>query len=228
MKDCVAVWILGDVIYEEGVKSVDDPQFQTKFEQPYKDINLPFYILYGNHDYIGCEECYITYSQRSDKWHMPARYYKQGIDKVISFYGIDTERFDHDQHEWLEDNLATDSAKWKLVLGHRPLISSEETKVKENWSGKAQLKDSTCTKADFYVAGHAHIMEDQGVVEGCSVHQLVSGGGGAYTRKVVESATGEFYAERNGFLSISVNNKELSYGFYNDEGQQLFEKKITK
>ncbi len=227
MKDCHSVWILGDVIYEEGVESINDSQFQTKFEEPYKNIQLPFYILYGNHDYIGCEECYIAYSKKSTKWRMPARYYKQSIDNVISLYGIDTERFDHDEHEWLEDNLATDSAQWKLVLGHRPIRTAEETKVKENWNGKDQLKESICTIAQFYIAGHAHIMEDQGPLEDCSVHQLVSGGGGAYVRTVLESAAGEFSIADNGFLSIKVNNRELVYTFYDDDGQKLFEKKLT-
>ena len=38
-----AVLLLGDNIYEEGVSSIDDEQFTTKFETPYQDINLPFY-----------------------------------------------------------------------------------------------------------------------------------------------------------------------------------------
>ena len=42
----------GDNIYESGVASVTDPQWQTKFEVPYKDVKAPFYVTLGNHDYV--------------------------------------------------------------------------------------------------------------------------------------------------------------------------------
>ena len=45
--------LLGDNIYDSGVTSVTDPQWQTKFEIPYMGVNLPFYVVLGNHDYGG-------------------------------------------------------------------------------------------------------------------------------------------------------------------------------
>ncbi|MEQ9510151.1 MAG: serine/threonine protein phosphatase, partial [Alloalcanivorax xenomutans] len=36
---------LGDNIYESGVTSVDDPQFEEKFEKPFEPIQLPFYMV---------------------------------------------------------------------------------------------------------------------------------------------------------------------------------------
>lgn len=41
---------LGDNIYESGVDGVNDIQFDTKFEDPYKNIDFPFYMALGNHD----------------------------------------------------------------------------------------------------------------------------------------------------------------------------------
>src|SRR5690242_20330024 len=41
---------LGDNIYPEGVRSADDPQFETKFETPYEALKMPFYVALGNHD----------------------------------------------------------------------------------------------------------------------------------------------------------------------------------
>ena len=46
------VVLLGDNFYEDGVASVDDPQWQTKFEDPYANIDLPFYAVLGNHDHM--------------------------------------------------------------------------------------------------------------------------------------------------------------------------------
>ena len=45
------VILVGDNIYENGCTSVEDKQFITKFQEPYKNINLPFYLCLGNHDY---------------------------------------------------------------------------------------------------------------------------------------------------------------------------------
>ena len=81
--------MLGDNIYETGVESTTDPAWQTKFEQPYNDVDLPFYVALGNHDYggnmiidvpgIGNEfekgQVEVDYTQVSTKWNMPATHY---------------------------------------------------------------------------------------------------------------------------------------------------------
>lgn len=80
---------LGDNIYESGVDSVADIQFQTKFEDPYKNLHFPFFMTLGNHDNTwlfagdgldndkGEIQVAYTYQENrpSDKWHMPARLY---------------------------------------------------------------------------------------------------------------------------------------------------------
>jgi hypothetical protein len=50
-RGCDFVQLLGDNIYDSGVTSVDDPQWQTKFEEPYKLVTQPFYVVLGNHDF---------------------------------------------------------------------------------------------------------------------------------------------------------------------------------
>lgn len=87
---CDFVMMLGDNIYDEGVTSLDDPQWQTKFEQPYANIDLPFYAVLGNHDYGGIPifggqggmggqfergPIEVAYTQISTKWKMPATHY---------------------------------------------------------------------------------------------------------------------------------------------------------
>lgn len=79
---------LGDNIYEAGVDSVDDVQWLDKFEKPYQNLNMPFYMTLGNHDnsYFaggGLDntkgELQVDYHYKegrfSEKWNMPARYY---------------------------------------------------------------------------------------------------------------------------------------------------------
>jgi tartrate-resistant acid phosphatase type 5 len=221
--ECQAVFIAGDVIYEAGVKSVTDTQFQTKFELPYAQINLPFFISYGNHDYQGCKECYISYSDESQKWKMPSRYYLQSFGDDITFFVIDTENFDTVQQDWLSTALANSTAKHKLVVGHQPIETFEMTKVEETWQGKDELKKIICTSAEMYIAGHAHILEDNGGIGACPVRQLVVGGGGASIRELASKSDGGFLAAEHGFAVLTVVGDKMSYAFFNDVGEKLFD-----
>ncbi|WP_455222973.1 metallophosphoesterase, partial [Kaarinaea lacus] len=81
---CDFILLLGDNIYPAGVSSVDDEQFQSKFELPYAEIDIPFYPVLGNHDYgadgAGLEInkffFQVEYSGKSSKWIMPAHFYR--------------------------------------------------------------------------------------------------------------------------------------------------------
>ncbi len=100
---------LGDNVYESGADSTDDIQFKTKFEDPYKDLNFPFYMALGNHDnswIIGGDglnndkgDVQVAYHYKSDrpsnKWNMPARYYnfsapKGDVNPLVEFYALDS------------------------------------------------------------------------------------------------------------------------------------------
>src|SRR5690606_16435034 len=47
-KGCDFAIYLGDNIYSDGVSSVDDSQFEEKFESPYASLDFPFYMALGN------------------------------------------------------------------------------------------------------------------------------------------------------------------------------------
>ena len=80
---------LGDNIYNCGANSLDDPQFISKFEKPYKIIpdKIKFYMILGNHDYgehycpkvKDREQFQIQYGIKSQKegkkWYMPDEFY---------------------------------------------------------------------------------------------------------------------------------------------------------
>jgi len=80
---------LGDNIYEYGVNSNDDAQFQSKFEKPYANLNFPFFMALGNHDQSGAipgsgvypkkGDFQVEYTRRSSKWMMPQRYYQFAV-----------------------------------------------------------------------------------------------------------------------------------------------------
>ena len=144
-KGCDFAIMLGDNIYDAGVESTTDSQWQTKFEQPYMDVNLPFYVALGNHDYggtlfftdaggIGNEfdkgKVEVDYTQVSTKWNMPATYYTFTWGHV-GFIVFDTNSIlwgdttYGDQAQWLPSALAAVQGKrWTFSMGHHPYRSN--------------------------------------------------------------------------------------------------------
>lgn len=79
----------GDNFYLSGVTSTDDAQWQSKFEQPYANLNVPVFATLGNHDNSqgpgegsantrgNVQVDYHGAPQNTNrKWNMPARYYR--------------------------------------------------------------------------------------------------------------------------------------------------------
>ena len=106
-RGCEFALYLGDNFYDSGVDSAMDSQFDTKFEQPYADLDFPFYATMGNHDYGGFiggvfanewgKVAYeIEYTNYSDKWIMLDKWYAFS-HKNARFISIDSARmmFEH-------------------------------------------------------------------------------------------------------------------------------------
>lgn len=106
---CDLVLGFGDNIYESGPEDAFDVQFEEKFEDPFAPVNLPFYMVLGNHDntgYIAGDgtnnargDIEVEYHYRdgrtSERWQMPSRYYQfdVGVDgsaPLVSFFALDS------------------------------------------------------------------------------------------------------------------------------------------
>jgi hypothetical protein len=150
---CDFVVLLGDNIYDAGVDSVTDPQWAMKFEDPYRDIDLPFYAVLGNHDYGGCAaenpltgDCLseqgglgnefelgaleVAYTDVSMKWTMPATFYTFQFENV-GFIALDTNSIlwddtsNGDQRAWWSTAMSeVGTADWIIALGHHPYLSN--------------------------------------------------------------------------------------------------------
>lgn len=141
---CDAVFLLGDNIYDSGVASVDDDQWDTKFELPYADVDAPFYAVLGNHDYggelifdvpgLGNEwdkgPIEVEYSAVSTKWNMPDTFYTLRFGP-IGFVALDTNsvlwsdtRHGDQAAWWPEVEAEMADAAWVFVLGHHPYRSN--------------------------------------------------------------------------------------------------------
>jgi len=72
------VLALGDNFYGSGIHGDEtDPRFHETFEDVYtnKSLQIPFYVVAGNHDHMNNVTAQIFYSNHSSRWTYPDLYY---------------------------------------------------------------------------------------------------------------------------------------------------------
>jgi hypothetical protein len=242
-KGCDFALYLGDNFYYSGVDSVDDPQFDTKFEAPYADLNFPFYVVMGNHDYgtlppeLWKAQFEIDYTMNSSKWTLPDVHYTF-VEDHVQFFGLDTTTIMYDvgwdsgQQSWLDGAVAGSTADWKIAYGHHPYVSNGQHGNAGNYEGAwddvtgevsgSFIKDffdqSVCGKIDIYFAGHDHNRQLLGPT--CGTVFIVSG--------VAAKTTGFAHRDNNvtiweddteeGFVWVEIADDTVTMEFYSRSG----------
>jgi hypothetical protein len=90
-----------------------------KFEVPYKpllDAGVKFYASLGNHDDPNIERLYKPFNMNGERYYT----FKRGDTQ---FYALDSTYMDARQLTWLEQNLRSSSAHWKICYFHHPLYN---------------------------------------------------------------------------------------------------------
>ncbi|MCS6899582.1 MAG: metallophosphoesterase [Myxococcales bacterium] len=245
---CDFAILLGDNFYLDGVKSPEDPQWKTRFEEIYHVLDIPFYAVLGNHDYgegLGYDarrgEAQVAYGSRPGKWNMPGRYYHFAVGNV-EFFALDTtlpmylaaEAQERTVTAWIGQSQAL----WKIALGHHPLLSNGPHGNAGAYEGlpflpilrgggvKAFLEEVVCGKVDLYLSGHDH--SRQYLAETCKGTELVVSGAGAKTTTLKERNPHHFQSLELGFLYVHIKENTLTAAFINGEGTVDFTRVLTK
>ncbi len=236
----------GDNFYPRGVGSVTDPQFQTSFEEIYSapSLQLPWYVVLGNHDYEGSPNAEVAYSGRSPRWRMPSRYWSQQMQvggETASFYFLDTTPIARlgnaaahmpvlgtsnearEQLQWFEQTLAADRSAWKIVIGHHPILSSgnhgETPAVVERIKPLLERYG-----VHVYFNGHEHDLEH---LIDHDVHYVCSGSG-ARARQIETVAESRFAYAAVGFASCGLASDALALRFHDGNGLVIYETPIAR
>ena len=255
-KGCDFAVLTGDNFYDSGVSGVDDPQWQSKFEEPYMDFTFPVYAVLGNHDYGGNgigvdfdfnkDEYQVQYTQKSELWRMPDSYYsfKQGH---AEFWGLDTNEVMTDplngdsdpQKQWLKDQLAKSTATWKIAFGHHPYISNGDhgnAGSYENIEGiplPFVTGESVKAFMEDAVCGKVdvyicgHDHNLQWLEATCGTEFIVSGAG-SKAEDLPGSNPAHFQHNMEGFLWVELMGDAFTGVFYDKTGAELFSRSITK
>ena len=144
----------GDALYPYGPTNISDPKFQAVFDDVYFDepaLRVPWLMTIGNHDCYGDVEAMVQYTNKSEFWMLPYRYYYVDYvlpdETTIRIVVLDTCQYvcgggangknvrcekpilrnvdpkqRNDHIEWLETVLKH-HADWKIVVGHWSVFS---------------------------------------------------------------------------------------------------------
>jgi tartrate-resistant acid phosphatase type 5 len=231
---------LGDNFYERGVTSLDDNHWQLSFESVYDapSLQVPWYVVLGNHDYAGNTAPQLEYGKTHPRWNMSARYYSNThqVDPAtqLECFYIDTCPFvieyqnnpefadipaqdSGKQLQWLEHALAASKAQWKFVLGHHPIYSSGLAHGNQPELIEHLLPLLQKYNVQAYFAGHDHDLEHLKIG---NLDLIVSGAGSEH-RPMKEPATSPFSRACSGFALASVNAAALQVRFIDNSGALL-------
>ena len=233
---------VGDNFYEDGVKSVDDPQWQSSFEQVYTaaSLQVPWWSILGNHDYHGNCDAQIEYHTRSPRWNMPARYYTrtEQIDaaNAVDFFYLDTTpmaKLDLDelmfhgnvksqdlarQLTWLEAALAASTAPWKIVVGHHPVYSGGQH-GDTPYIIKHILPLLEKYGVQAYFNGHDHDLQH---LQAGKINLFCTGGGSKPRTQLKTTAHTKFGLGCSGFIAATLAAEQLDVRMIDDQGKLLY------
>ena len=72
------VMAVGDNFYGSGIQGSEfSPRFKSTFEDAFPEaaLQVPWYVIAGNHDHLGNVTAQIKYSDHSSRWTYPSQYY---------------------------------------------------------------------------------------------------------------------------------------------------------
>ena len=161
------VLMLGDNIY--GGKSAAD--FKRKFEDPYRsllDAGVKFYAALGNHDET-VERLYKPFNMDGKRYYN----FKRGN---AEFFAIDSNYIDPPQLDWLQSQLSSSRAAWKICFFHHPLYSDARAHGSDADLRKVLEPLFQADGVKVVFAGHEHVYERLKPKDGISYFVLGSSG----------------------------------------------------
>jgi tartrate-resistant acid phosphatase type 5 len=241
--DAQFVISLGDNFYPDGVADTESLQWQTSFERIYtgRALQVPWYVVLGNHDYHLNAQAQVDYTLVSPRWKMPARSYSltRRIDDetTVEFFFLDSNPYltgyranpakyrgilDEDparQTAWLAAALARSTAAWKIVCAHHPLVSASSTHGDTPELAAAILPLLQRHGVQLYLNGHEHDLQH---LQAHGIDFFCSGAGSQTRPTRSDSRTRFSLGETPGFLTAVLRRDQAELRFVDATGRERY------
>ncbi|HBE18511.1 MAG TPA: metallophosphoesterase [Cyanobacteria bacterium UBA11149] len=212
------VILAGDNIYTNG----EIEKIEAVFEKPYAALlqqGVKFHACLGNHDIrTDNGDPQVKYPG----FNMLGRYYtfREGD---VQFFALDTNSNADwkNQLPWLETQLSSSDAPWKIVFGHHQIYSSGHYGLNQAFI-KTLSPIFQKYGVQLYINGHEHHYERSKSINGTTY--LICGAG-AGTRPVGSSESSAYAAERLSFAAYEVYRDRIIISGIGTDGE-LFDRGV--
>ncbi|MDE6340907.1 MAG: metallophosphoesterase [Muribaculaceae bacterium] len=241
-----AILNLGDTFHFWGAQSVDDPGWNSNFEDIYTNpwLHSLWYCALGNHDYQGNTQALVDYTAKSRRWNMPERFYSKTFksrDVEVEVIFIDSTPFLHRacsqpeiypdaclqdttaQLRWLDETLAASTADWVIVAAHHPLFSSRKDSAGQRHDLQTYVAPVVLRHApDFYLAGDVHCFEHF-TAPGEADTDLITCTSGSEAYPVdTPDPKALFTSGLSGFCTLAISKDEATATMRDKTGKELY------
>ena len=237
---------MGDNFYPKGLSNAKLKQnIKEKFSKPFANCNCPFYMVLGNHDYLGNVNLQTRIIHKiDDRWILPKRYYDfiMTSNKVKAhFICFDSNITQYNKVEWTKQynwiirqlGKTKNKVNWTILIAHHPWKSY-------GFHGNAQntLKNlyETLTNKypiDFILNGHDH--DKQLIVTKNKTKQIITGTGSVirfFPERQRNADNLKFFSETLGVCKIKLCQKKAYVSFLNELGNKeantIFKPKVSR
>jgi tartrate-resistant acid phosphatase type 5 len=243
-----AMLLVGDNFYMKLPGGVNDPVWQSAFEQMYdpRALNFPFYAVLGNHDYRdgktynGKDMVELNYAKLhpQSRWKLPARWYRVDFPAdhpLVTALMLDSNRDSElalgpaqweAEKTWLAGELAKPRGTWTICCAHHPLFSNGghgDNPVLQNDWGKLFVQYNV----DFYICGHDHDLQQLQIPRWFTSFVIV-GGGGAETTPMRHDDRGPMSRRTTGFGVFDFSPSSVTVRYVTADGQTIHEFQRSK
>lgn len=221
-ENCQITINTGDIIYENGVKNLDDPSLKTKFLGPYSNLIQKSKVLLtlGNHDHRGNINTYLDLAKVNSNIIFPNYFYKLQLNDACIIV-IDTNiNFNYGQEKWLR-NIVENRQKCPrlMAVGHHPYTSSGKHDHAQK-PIKTFLEAYIINNVDLYISGHDHQLSLE-YINGKPI-QVISGSAGE-VRKIKNKGISKFQESKMGYVVLEKNLLKFKGIDNNLELKELYE-----
>jgi len=202
------VLMMGDNLY--GGEAPKD--FAKKFEEPYKallDNKVKFYASLGNHD-LPLQTNYTNFNMDGKEYYR----FKKGN---VAFYALNSNYMDKKQVQWLEGELAKDTAEWKVCFFHHPPYSSAKKHGSDPQLREVVEPIFIKYGVNVVLTGHDHVYERIKPQKG--IYYFVSGAGG-------KLRTGDI--KETSPLTEKSYDRDLHFMLFEVAGNQMYFQTISR
>ncbi|MCB0393243.1 MAG: metallophosphoesterase [Bdellovibrionales bacterium] len=221
---------VGDNIYSHGVSSTRDPLFQTRFEDVYQQFGrFDFWMIMGNHDWLGNVQAAISYSALSERWRQPHLHYEiPYLPSWVRIYGVDIEDIVH--HARHVEETMCGYGGWKIVFDHHAIYSHGYHGANPRIVNGLKPKLLKCD-VDVLLSGHDHVLELLRVDS--KLLQVVSGAAGearelATTKNPIGVETVFSQGAKLGFTLLTLTENSFEIEYLDKNGSTLFSHTLSK